>query len=132
MFELTINDVVYKFNFGMGFMREINRKVSVPVDGLPNVKKNVGLQYAVAGIMDGDVEALTDILDAANSGFSPRATKSVIDAYIDDENTNIDQLFLDVLDFLRNNNATKKTVANLDAAIEREKAKAEKNQEKNQ
>lgn len=39
MFELTINDTVYQFNFGMGFMREINKRVSAPVDGLKDVKK---------------------------------------------------------------------------------------------
>ena len=37
MYELTINDVVYQFNFGMGFMREVNKKVCTPVDGLKAV-----------------------------------------------------------------------------------------------
>lgn len=44
MFELTINDAVYQFNFGMGFLRELNKRVSTPVDGLPDVKKNIGLR----------------------------------------------------------------------------------------
>ena len=52
--ELTINGQVYQFNFGMGFMREMNKKVSMPVDGVKDAKKNIGLRYAVAGIMDGD------------------------------------------------------------------------------
>jgi hypothetical protein len=118
MFELTINGVVYEFNFGMGFMREINRLVGTPVDGLPDVKKNIGLQYYVAGIIDGDLEALVTALDLANKGRKPRVTTSMLDAYIDDEGTDIDKLFGDVLDFLKNANATKKTVANLLAAIE--------------
>ena len=59
--ELTINGQVYQFNFGMGFMREMNKKVSMPVDGVKDAKKNIGLRYAVAGIMDGDVEALEDL-----------------------------------------------------------------------
>ena len=46
MFELTINEQVYPFNFGMGFMREINRKVKQPIDGLANVEKNIGLRYS--------------------------------------------------------------------------------------
>ena len=34
MMELTINGTVYEFNFGMGFLREINKRVQTPVDGL--------------------------------------------------------------------------------------------------
>lgn len=123
MFELTINGQVYAFNFGMGFMREINKKIGVPVDGLPDVKKNVGLQYTVAGIIDGDVEALVEALDVANKWNSPRVTKALLDSYIDNTETDIDKLFEDVLDFLKHANATKKTVAMLLKAIEDEKAK---------
>lgn len=123
MFELTINNQVYEFNFGMGFMREINKKVGTPVDGLPDVKKNIGLQYMVACIIDGDIEALVDVLDAANKGMSPRVTKLMLDSYIDDENTDIDALFDSVMDFLRSANATKKTVVKLLEAVEEEKAK---------
>ena len=122
MFELTINGVVYQFLFGMGFMREINKRVGTPVDGLPDVKKNIGLQYSVAGIIDGDLEALVDILEVANKGQNPRVTRQLLDGYIDDENTDVDALFTNVLDFLRSANATKTTVAKLEAAIEQQKA----------
>ena len=121
MFELTINGVVYAFHFGMGFMREINKKVTTPVDGLKDVKKNIGLQYLVASVIDGDLEALVDILDAANKGQNPRVTRAAIDAYIDDADTDIDALFAEVIDFLRNANATRKTVSMLLEAIEKQK-----------
>lgn len=124
MFELTINGNVYPFNFGMGFMREVNKKISTPVEGLSDVKKNIGLQYMIASVIDGDLEALVDILIAANSGRNPRITREILDAYIDDETTDIDALFAEVLDFLKRANATKKTVANLEAALEEQKAKA--------
>lgn len=123
MLEITIDGVVYSFNFGMGFMREINKKVGTPVDGLPDVKKNIGLQYYVAGVLDFDVEALVDILDISNKGQNPRVTRALLDAYIDDSETDIDRLFEDVLDFLKSANATKKTVTNLLAAIEEQKNK---------
>lgn len=110
MLELTIDGTVYSFNFGMGFMREINKKVGVPVDGLKNVTKNVGLQYTVGCVLDGDVEALVDVLDAANNGQKPRVTRTLLDSYIDNEETNIDALFDQVIDFLRRANATKKAV----------------------
>ena len=124
MFELTINDQVYVFNFGMGFLREINKKVHVPVDGLKDIEKNIGLQYTVAGIIDGDVEALVDALDIANKGMTPRVTRALLDSYIDNPETDVDALFDEVLDFLKRANATKKTVATLLAEIEKEQAKA--------
>ena len=121
--ELTINGQVYQFNFGMGFMREMNKKVSMPVDGVKDAKKNIGLGYAVAGIMDGDVEALEDLLLVANKGQNPRATTEILDEYIDDPDTDINQLFEDTMGFLKNANATKKCVQNLEKTIEEEKAK---------
>lgn len=117
MMELTINGTVYEFNFGMGFLREINKRVQTPVDGLKGVDKNIGLQFTVASIIDGDVEALVDALDIANKGMSPRLTRQALDAYIDDADTDIDGLFTMVIDFLSKANATKKTVASLQEAI---------------
>ena len=117
MMELTINGTVYEFNFGMGFLREINKRVQTPVDGLKGVDKNIGLQFTVASIIDGDVEALVDALDIANKGMNPRLTRQALDAYIDDADTDIEGLFSMVIDFLARANATKKTVASLQEAI---------------
>lgn len=126
MFELTIGGNVYQFKFGMGFMREVNKKVSQSVDGAPkDYKKNVGLNYAIAGIIDGDVEELVDVLFAANQGMNPRVTKPLLDSYIDDECEDIDALFEEVKDFLGKANATKKAVKNLQEMIENEKKKAQ-------
>lgn len=77
----------------------------------------------MAGIMDGDVEALEDLLLVANKGQNPRATTEILDEYIDDSDTDIDQLFEDTMGFLKNANATKKCVQNLEKTIEEEKAK---------
>ena len=81
MFELEINGQVYEFNFGMGLLRELNKRVSAPVDGLPDVKKNIGLQYVIAGVIDGDLEDLVEVLDCANRGKNPRVTKQLLDEY---------------------------------------------------
>lgn len=127
MFELEINGQVYAFNFGMGFMREINKRVGTPVDGLPDVKKNIGLRYYVAGVIDGDPEMLVDVLELANKNQTPRVTKAVLDSHIDDPETDIDALFESVLDFLKRANATKKTVNELMEAVAQERAKAAQN-----
>ena len=126
MFELTIKNEVYQFNFGMGFLREVNKRVIAKGESNTNATKNIGLQYLIGGIMDFDVEALVDVLEAANKGQNPRVTRTLLDSYIDDENTDIDALFAEVLDFLSNANATKKTVAAIKEMVEKERAKAEK------
>lgn len=126
MFELEINGQVYEFNFGMGFMREINKRVGTPVDGLPDVKKNIGLRYYVASVIDGDLEALVDVLETGNKGQTPRITKNLLDSYIDNPETDIDALFESVIDFLKSANATKKTVNELMEMVAQEKAKAQK------
>ncbi len=125
MMELTINGQVYQFNFGMGFLREANKLVSSSVEGT-NVKKDIGARYMIARVIDGEADALVDLLDVANKGQNPRVTKAALDAYIDDSDTDIDQLFDNTMDFLGKANATRKMVAKMQEAIE--EAKANQNQ----
>ena len=122
MFELTIDGKVYPFNFGMGFLREINKQICAPVDGLPDVKRNIGLRFKVLCIMDGDPEALVDILDAANKGLNPRVDRNKLDKFIDSGEITVDELCEQVLDFLRHANATMKTVGKLLNEVEKRKA----------
>lgn len=123
MFELTIEENVYQFRFGMGFVKEINNTVMVPMDGAPSVKQPAGLRYKIAGLYDGDVIALADVLDIANKTCKPRITRNTLDAYIEDENTDINKLFQDVLDFLSNANCTKTSVQKIAMLVEAQKQK---------
>lgn len=123
MFELTIKENVYQFKFGMGFMREINKRVKNQVEGLKGVEQNIGLRFHISSIISGDMEALVEVLNVANFGFSPRVTNGLLDAYLEDEETDIDKLFEDVLDFLKTANVTKKVT--LEILDEVEKAKAQ-------
>lgn len=123
MFELTINGVVYQFKFGIGFVREINKKVVKTVEGT-NAAQELGLQYAVAGLIDEDPVALVDVLDIANKGERPRVTRDALDGFIDDENTDIAAVCREVLDFLSKSNASKKTTEAVVQMVEAEKAKA--------
>lgn len=126
MMELTINGQVYQFNFGMGFLREANKLVSSSVEGT-NVKKDIGARYMIARVIDGEADALVDLLDVANKGQNPRVTKAALDAYIDNSDTDIDQLFDDTMDFLGKANATKKMVAKMQEAIEEAKEQQRQN-----
>lgn len=127
MFELTINGAVYQFNFGMGFMREINKKITQPVEDLKNVQQNIGLRYYVLCLIGRDVEALVDVLDMANRAQNPRVTRALLDAHIDSADTDIEQLFVDVLDFLKNANATKSATLAVVEEVEKQKARQNQN-----
>lgn len=116
MMELTIDGQVYQFNFGMGFLREANKTVTETNGN--GVKKNSGASYMIAGLFDGNTEDLVSILDLANKGQDKRVTRSLLDSYIDDPKTDIDQLFEDTLDFLKKANATRKTVIGIEKRIE--------------
>ncbi len=127
MMELTINGQVYQFNFGMGFLREANKTVSEKISNATDKRKDVGATYMIAGIIDGDPEDLVDALDLANKGQTPRVTRALLDSYIENPDTDIDQLFEDTLDFLEKANVTKKIVERLKKRIEEEKAKQNQN-----
>lgn len=124
MFELMIQEQVYQFKFGIGFVKEINKTVAKPVDGIPGEKEEVGLRYSIAKIMDGDVLELIRILVLANKGFEPRITEKVLETYIDDELEDIDTLFNSVMDFLEKANATRRTTKELLEAVRKAEEKA--------
>ena len=121
--ELTINGSVYQFSFNIGFLRNINKTITVDVDGMDGVKRNVGLRYSVGLLLDGDLETLVDVLELANKGQSTRLTKKAIEDYIDNADTDVDEVFDSVIEGLKQANATKKaTLATIEAI---KKAQAE-------
>ena len=98
MRELEIGGQIIQLNFGMGFLREIDRKQAVTEDG---ITANVGLKLAVGNLCDGNVETLVDVIYLANTGCDPRITRDGIDRLIESDSTDIDKVFDDVLGFLK-------------------------------
>jgi hypothetical protein len=122
MFELTIKDTVYKFRFGLGFVREID-KTRTEKDKNGN-SQNVGLAYAVASLIDEDPLELVKILDIANKTEKPRLSRDELDRYIEDE-ADLEAICKDVLNFFKKGNSTKKKTAAVIELIEKEQAKQE-------
>jgi hypothetical protein len=122
MFELKINGNAYQFNFGFGFMREINKRITKPIEGVKGQEENVGLQYRIAGIIDGDLEALIDVLVTANKGFDPRLTQEALENHLENDDTDIEEVFDKVLGFLKTANCTKKKTLQLIEYVEQKKA----------
>ena len=123
--ELTINNNVYQFSFNIGFLRNINKTITVDVDGMDGVKRNVGLRYSVGLLLDGDLETLVDVLELANKGQSTRLTKKAIEDYIDNADTDVDEVFDSVIEGLKQANATKKATLATIKAIKKAQAEQE-------
>ena len=123
--ELTINGVNYTFVADFNFLRKINKRVTNSI-GDNNAKQNQGLLYAIAQVMDGDVETLADILYLANEKQDPRLTMPALEAYITSDTTDIDDLFEKVFDFFEKENCTKKAYRKAKEAQEKAEEMAEK------
>ena len=108
--ELTINEKVYNFKFGIGFVRHLDGKSSIKQDG---IQFGIGLETLIPNLLTGNTVTLSDCLFVANMTENPRITQDQLDNYIDDEETNIDSLFDDVLEELKKSNATKKKAEKL-------------------
>ena len=97
MMELTINGKVYQFKFGLGFLRDANK---MKTQKMPNgLEQETGGRLLIAGIMED---------------------------YLEDSETDIDALFEETMYFLKNSNATKKTVASIEQAMEEAMKEAQK------
>lgn len=120
--ELVINDKTYSFNFGMRFLKDINKKIETPIDFGSSIKQQIGLRYYVSLLLDEEVEALSMVLLTANAGQKPNITPTIIENYFDDPETDLDDLFERVMEGLETANATKKTVAKVKENVEEAKA----------
>lgn len=116
--ELTINGEVYKLVAGFGFLREINSKAKVQLDDIKQEKK-VGMTLYFANLIEGDVEALADVIDMLNKGQTPRLKRADIEDYIADDDTDIDELFKTVIDFLSQANVSKKVMMTVKGTVDK-------------
>ena len=118
MFVFEINGTSYPVKFGMNFIREMNQRVTVSMDAWGGKEENVGLNYYIAKLMDGDLEALQQILFVANKTETPKLNISILNDWFEDENTDIDEVFKRVTDFLSEANCTKKAYRTIKKAVE--------------
>lgn len=127
--ELTINEKVYNFKFGIGFVRHLDGKSSINQNG---VQFGIGLETLIPNLLTGNTVTLSDCLFAANMTENPRITQDQLDNYIDDDGTDIDFLFDSVLEELKKSNATKKKTILLTTEYEEEQERLKAMQAQNQ
>lgn len=122
--EIEVNDETYQLVAGFGFLHEVNKRVTVDVPNTKN-KKEIGLKFMVASIMDGDIDALVDCIFCMNADQTPRLKKADIERYLEDVE-DIDKVFEDVINFLSQANACKKEVRSLMTSMQKEEKEEKK------
>lgn len=121
MLELTINEKTYQFNFNIAFMRSMNKAHKEDAKALwgENARANGGLAVAMMAVfMDDDIDELITMLVEANKGMDPQIKKGEIEKYIEDPDTDLDELLESVKNSLSSSNATKKEMKKVDNLLE--------------
>ena len=121
-FEIIMNGIPYSFNFGMGFLKTINSRATEKAPNT-NYAVNVGAKLLMAQVMSDDVEALCEVLMIANKGENPRLNQKDLYEFIEDESTDIEALFEQVVDFFGKANATKMIYKELKALTDENEKK---------
>lgn len=121
--QIDIDGKVYNFKFGIGFLKEINK--GFKVEATKGIEKEAGFAIKAAGLMDGNVLDLFDVLMTANKTEEPKIAKETLEGYLDDEGTDIDALFRETMDFLSQSNACRSQMRNLSKMIEANKGQGD-------
>ena len=116
--EITIKGQSYPLRFGLKFVKEVNGREMAPVDGLIGVEQGIGLNLMIANIIDGSIEELASAILTANKTEEPRIKEDDLLEFLEDESTNIDDVFEKVLGFFEKANCTRKMFQNVKKSVE--------------
>lgn len=117
--EITIKGQSYPLRFGLKFVKEVNGREMAPVDGLIGVEQGIGLNLMIANIIDGSAEDLASAILTANKTEEPRIKEDDLLEFLEDDATNIDEVFEKVLGFFEKANCTRKMFQNVQKSVER-------------
>lgn len=124
---IRINGTEYPLKFGLGFLRTMDKRVTVPVESFGGKETEAGFRWAVMNLIDNNIDTLLDVLLVANRGQNLQLTMPMLEEWVEDENTDIEATFDMVLDFLKQANVTKKVTTSMmesvAEALEQQKAK---------
>jgi hypothetical protein len=116
--EITIKGQLYPLRFGLKFVKEVNGREMAPVDGLIGVEQGIGLNLMIANIIDGSIEDLASAIMTANKTEEPRIKEDDLLEFLEDDATNIDEVFEKVLGFFEKANCTRKMFKNVQKSVE--------------
>ena len=92
----------YNFVFGLGFLKEINKRYVIKHDG---VEVKAGLETILPNLANSDVETLLEVLKIANQTEKEKASYAELERIIT-EAEDIEGLFEEVLGALEESNFT--------------------------
>lgn len=113
--NITIKNKDYCINFGVAFIRALDNKYFST--GVGGAKFGLGLEVTVPKLLGGDAVALSDVLYEGTASEKSRPTQKDVDSYVDSVE-DIDELFSEVIEELKNTNATKKKMDTILEAME--------------
>lgn len=114
--QLTINEKTVNVRFGVGFVRELDKRFPLEAKG---IKLGMVLSMKIPEILGGDVASLSDVIYAGTVLEKERPSQQEIDEYIDNH-TDIEALFDEVLKELEESNAGKRILKQNKATLNKE------------
>lgn len=121
--QLTINEKTVNVRFGVGFVRELDKRFPLEAKG---VKLGMVLSMKIPEILGGDVASLSDVIYAGTVLEKERPSQQEIDEFID-KHSDIEALFDEVLKELEESNAGKRILKQNKATLNQENKENEEN-----
>lgn len=115
---MTINGIDYRVKFGVGFVRELDKKYYTE-NHAKTLKFGMGIETQVPLLLTGDIVSLSEFLYLGTYAEEKRPTPEEVDAYIDTHD-DIEGLFDSVMEELKKSNATRIKVGELAASLKEE------------
>ena len=109
--ELTINDKKLELNFGVRFVRELDKVAGMTVNGQ---SFGFGLTKSLPALKAYDPAVLSDVIYCAAYDNKPRPTQKAVDDFIDNC-TDLDKVFDEVNAEINESNAVKVAAKNMKA-----------------
>lgn len=104
MKQIEINGTNYDLNFGIGFIREMDKRYEVNGNG---VSFGMGIQAAVVYLQDYNPVILADIIQSATITSRVRPTIGQIEQWIEQQGDDLEKAFDDFLSTLKTAPMTK-------------------------
>lgn len=116
---INIRDREYEVRFGMRFLREMDKKTYMtPAEG---VKLGASMEFKVPLLFANDTTALSEILFTGTVTEKVRPTQDMVDYFIE-THPDLEGLFEEVISELKNSNATRLKMAELEKNLEESNA----------
>lgn len=103
--ELTLNNKTYPLKASLAFLKEIEKTRVLKSGGMDMEN---GLVSAVLQLKEmADMRSLADLLMALNVNQTPRLSRSELEAWMEETDTDLEELGGEVIDFLSRANVCK-------------------------